>query len=283
MEGKVLSINCGMYSVLSNGVIYNSTARGLFRKNNEKVMVGDDVILDDTYFTINLVKERKSRLVRPAIANIDQIFVVLSLAEPEFSYLLAYKYLTYANKNGVTSSLILTKTDKYTDSNKINEIKRVFEKSGVSTYFVSSKNKEGLDEIKKLFANKITCLMGQSGVGKSSLINAIDPNYKREVGEYSFALGRGKHKTKEVILLPYMGGFLADTPGFSSLELDMSKEELAKYFPGFLTDALKCFYSNCLHQNENKCKIKEKLSNGEIDPISYDCYLKLLNDTDRRF
>ena len=117
--------------------------------------------------------------------------------------------------------------------------------------------------------------MGQTGVGKSSLINAIDSNYEREVGEYSLALGRGKHKTKEVILLPYQGGYIADTPGFSSLELDLYKDDLAAFFPGFYSLYNKCYFANCLHLSENRCAIKERVNTGEISSLAYDCYKKL--------
>ena len=120
--------------------------------------------------------------------------------------------------------------------------------------------------------------MGQSGVGKSSLLNAIDPNFTREIGEYSEALGRGKHKTKEVVLLPYLNGYIADTPGFSSLELNLSKLEIAHYFPGFKDLYLSCFYSNCLHLNEKECKVTEAVKEGNIPSIAYESYIKLLSE-----
>ena len=281
MEGIVVSLKCGMYSVLADGVIYHTQARGLFRNFHQKVMVGDKVILSDTTFIIEVILDRKSKLIRPQIANVSQILVVLSLVEPEFSYDLAFKYLTYANMNGIKSSLVLTKADRFNDENKINEIKDVFAKAHVPLYFVSNKNKQGIDEVKKLFKDEITCLIGQTGVGKSSLLNAIDESYQRDIGEYSKALGRGKHQTKEVILLPYQGGYIADTPGFSSLDLELEKEELAKYFPGFLDYSLKCYFSNCVHETENKCAVKEALQNKEIHVIAYQCYLKLLHEERR--
>ena len=286
MEGRIVGLNCGFYSVLADGIIFKVKAKGAFRIKTIKPVVGDRVELDDTYFIINTVYPRDTYLKRPVIANLSQMLIVSSLVEPDFSYLLAFKYLTYANLHNVKARIILTKRDKYDDVDKINEIKETFKKLNIDVYVISNKTKEGTEEIKKLFANEITCLIGQTGVGKSSLINSIDPEFKRNVGEYSEALGRGKHETKEVILLPYEGGFIADTPGFSSLDLELFKEEIAQYFPGFSSLFTDCYFSNCLHISEKKCKVKEAVENGDIPQIAYECYLKLSNEAiykSRRF
>ena len=274
MKGLIVALSCGVYSVSADGVIYHLTARGVFRNQGIKPVVGDRVDFNEETMVIETVYPRDSFLKRPPIANISQIILVFSLKEPEFSYLLAFKYLTYANMNNIKAKLVLTKTDKDIDQALIKDIKEVFASVNTETYFVSNKTKEGLEEVKGLFANEVSCVMGQTGVGKSSLINAIDPNYEREIGEYSLALGRGKHKTKEVILLPYQEGYIVDTPGFSSLDLELFKEDLAIYFPGFNKEE-KCYFSDCLHISEHNCKIKEAVENGEIPKIAYDCYLKL--------
>ena len=278
MNGLIVALSCGVYSVKSDDVIYNLTARGVFRNQGIKPVVGDKVTFDEQTLVIDTVYPRDSYLKRPPIANISQIILVFSLKEPEFSYLLALKYLTYANMNNLKAKIVLTKTDKSIDTCLINEIKEVFSSVGVETYFVSNKTKEGLQEVKKLFANEVSCVMGQTGVGKSSLINAIDPNYEREIGEYSKALGRGKHRTKEVILLPYQGGYIADTPGFSSLELNLFKEDLAAFFPAFNHLYNKCYYTDCLHISESKCAVKEAISEGKISSKAYECYQKLLDE-----
>ena len=227
---------------------------------------------------IETVYPRNSFLKRPPIANISQIILVFSLKEPDFSYLLAFKYLTYANMNNIKAKLVLTKTDKDIDEDLIKDIKEVFSSVDVETYFVSNKTKEGLEEVKALFKDEVSCVMGQTGVGKSSLINAIDANYEREIGEYSFALGRGKHRTKEVILLPYQGGYIADTPGFSSLDLNLFKEDLAAFFPAFNHLYNKCYFTNCLHLSENKCAVKDAINEGKISKKAYECYQKLLDE-----
>ena len=278
MNGLIVASTCGTYSVRSEGIIYNLTARGVFRNQGIKPIVGDNVIFNEETLVIETIHPRDSFLKRPPIANISQIILVFSLKEPEFSYLLAFKYLTYANMNGIKAKLVLTKLDKNVDLKLIDQIKEVFSSVGVETYFVSNKTKEGLQEVKNLFTNEVSCVMGQTGVGKSSLINAIDPNYEREIGEYSFALGRGKHRTKEVILLPYQGGYIADTPGFSSLDLNLFKEDLAAFFPSFNNLYNKCYFTDCLHISESKCAVKEAIEQGKISKKAYECYQKLLDE-----
>ena len=235
MKGLVVALSCGTYSVNAEDIIYNVTARGVFRNQGIKPVVGDIVEINPETMVLETVYPRSTVLKRPPIANISQIILVFSLKEPDFSFLLAFKYLTYASMHSIKAKLILTKIDKNADQSLISQIKEVFSSVGVETFFISNKTKEGLEEVKRLFANEVSCIMGQTGVGKSSLINAIDNNYERGIGEYSKALGRGKHRTKEVILLPYQGGYIADTPGFSSLDLELYKEDLAAFFPSFNT------------------------------------------------
>lgn len=278
MKGRIVGLNCGYYSVEADGIFFKVKARGSFRAKSTKPVVGDLVELDDTYFVINMVYPRQSYLKRPVIANLSQMLIVESLVEPEFSYLLLFKYLTYANMNNIKAKIILTKSDKYNDESKIKEIQETFSKLHIDLFIISNKTKEGLEDIKKLFAGEVTCLIGQTGVGKSSLINSIDPEFNRNIGSYSTALGRGKHETKEVVLLPYEGGYIADTPGFSSLDLELFKEDLAIYFPGFKELYTDCYFTNCLHISEKKCKVKEAIENGELPKIAYECYLKLSNE-----
>lgn len=278
MVGTVISKKYSTYSVLSDGVIYNASIRGTLKFRGH-VYVGDEVFFSDTNYIIEGVTPRHSLLKRPEISNIDQIVLVFSLVEPDFSYFLAFKYLTYANYNEVPAVIVLSKSDK--DDKQVSEIKGVFNKLNIPVYVTSSKTKEGIEEVKQLFKGKKSVLVGQSGVGKSSLLNAINFDYDREVGEYSEALGRGKHKTKEVVLLPFEDGFIADTPGFSSLDLNLTKLEIAHYFPGFEKRYLECFYSNCLHQKEKDCKILLAVQEGNIPSIAYENYLKLLSEGDK--
>lgn len=276
MIGQIISVSCGVYSVKCDDSVYLAKPRGSLKSKVGRLLVGDfvDVNIDDGIIVD--VSPRKSSLIRPAIANIDQIVIVLSYAKPEFSYELAFKYLTYANMNNIPAKLIVTKIDLCEKNDELNEIKTLFEKLKIETFFVSNKKHEGLEKVDDLFKGKISCLMGQSGVGKSSLLNELDVDYKRNIGEYSKALGRGKHETKEVVLLPYKNGYIADTPGFSSLELNLFKEDLAQYFPGF-ESFTECYFSNCLHISEKNCSIKNKVEKGEIPQKAYEIYLKLSN------
>ncbi len=275
MKGLIVAITCGTYAVEAEGVIYNTKPRGVFRNQGVKPVVGDNVEFDPDNLTIEVIYPRSSALKRPLIANISQMILVFSLKEPDFSYLLAFKYLTYANLNGIRAKIIITKIDKEHDQKIIDEIKEVFNSVNIETYFISNKTHEGIEQVKALFKDEVSCIIGQTGVGKSSLINAIDPNYERQIGEYSMALGRGKHQTKEVILLPYLGGYIADTPGFSSLELNLYKEDLAIFYPGFNTLYNKCYFANCLHLSENRCVVKESVNKKEISSLAYECYKKL--------
>ena len=275
MKGLIVAITCGLYAVKADDVIYNTKPRGVFRNQGVKPMVGDIVEFNPDDLVIETIYPRSSALKRPLIANISQIILVFSLKEPDFSYLLAFKYLTYANMYNIKAKIVITKIDKEHDEELIKQIKETFKSVDVETYFISNKTKEGLEEVKALFKDEVSCIMGQTGVGKSSLINAIDPNYDRQIGEYSMALGRGKHQTKEVVLLPYHGGYIADTPGFSSLDLHLFKEDLAAFYPGFNTLYNKCYFANCLHLSENRCVVKEKVNQGEISSLAYDCYKKL--------
>ena len=278
MEGRIVGLSCGIYSIIADGIIYQAPARGIFRKKDIKPVVGDYVSFNEKEKVIIEIKDRTSLLKRPPIANIDQIFIVQSLVEPEFSYLLTFKYLTYANMNNIDAKIILTKIDRYQDKEKLKEIIQTFSSMGIDVYCLNNKSGEGVEQIKKLFNSRTTCFIGQTGVGKSSLANAIEPKYERLIGEYSKALGRGKHQTKEVVLLPYQNGYLADTPGFSSLDLNLYKEDLAIYFPGFKDKYTNCFYSNCLHISENKCEIKKAIMENKIPEIAYECYKKLSDE-----
>lgn len=277
MIGRVISKRYGIYTVNVDGVLYNASIRGAL-KIKDRIYVGDEVLLSESNYIIESLLPRKSLLKRPSISNIDQIVLVFSLKEPDFSYFLAFKYLTYANFNEVPAVIVISKSDKNVDDKLVNEIKETFNKLNIPTFLCSSKSLEGIEELRELFKNKISVLVGQSGVGKSSLLNAIDDTYIRKVGEYSLALGRGKHETKEVILLPFENGYIADTPGFSSLDLNLSKLEIAHYFPGFNERYLSCFYSNCLHLKEKDCTILKAVEEGSIPSIAYENYLKLLQE-----
>lgn len=282
MEGKILSTVGGIYKVYSNGNTYSLFSRGVIKHKAFSLCAGDNISFEEKANVIEKAHERKNFLIRPRSANVDLLVITMSVVEPELSPELVYKFLTYANLNGIPAAVLFTKMDKVSDSNKIDVLKNDLEKLGYKVFLLSKQNIENVREIQYFLAGKTTIIMGQTGVGKSTAINLIDPHFNRKIGEYSEALGRGKHQTKEVILLPFKDGFIGDTPGFSSLELDLYKEDLAQYFPGYEKYYLECYFSNCLHQKEKECKIKEEIDNGNLSKEGYEVYIKLLNQLEFR-
>ncbi|MCD8204686.1 MAG: ribosome small subunit-dependent GTPase A [Coprobacillus sp.] len=277
MKGLVIEADSSLYTIEADGVFYRLAPRGIFRKQNIHVIAGDYVDFDDENLVINFVYERKSSLKRPNIANIDQIVIVMSLKEPDFSPYLLLKYLTYANYNEVTAKVILTKND-LADEKNLAEADSLLDSLHIEHFAVSNKSGDGMDKLPNLFSGQITVLVGQTGVGKSSLLNSLNPDFNREIGEYSYALNRGKHKTTSTTLLPFLGGYIADTPGFSSLELRMNENELAKYFPSFSPAYLSCYYADCKHVSEPSCEVKKQVSEGIIPQQVYDIYMRMRED-----
>ena len=283
MEGKILSTVGGIYKVYSNGQVYNLFSRGSIKHKSFSLCAGDNIVFNENEGVIEKAFERKNFLIRPRSANVDLMVITMSVVEPELSPELVYKFLTYANLNGIPAAVLFTKVDRLSDTSKVELLKVDLEKLGYKVFLLSPEKTEIIQELQGFLAEKTTIIMGQTGVGKSTAINLIDPHFNRKIGEYSEALGRGKHQTKEVILLPFRNGFIGDTPGFSSLELDLYKEDLAQYFPGYEKYYLDCYFSNCLHQNEKECKIKEEIDKGNLSNEGYDVYIKLLNQLDFRF
>ena len=279
MRGKILSSKGNVYVVLGEDrIFYNVFPRGLLKFRNKNVMVGDECNIDDENFSIEDILPRKNSLIRPKVSNVDQIFVMMSVKRPELSKELIFKFLTYVNMNNVEPKLILTKYDLLEDKSMYNDFIDELNKLGVEVFLISKYDESSISLLKEKLKNKTSMFMGQTGVGKSSFINMLDASFERKEGEYSEVLHRGKHQTKEVILLPYEGGYIIDTPGFSSLDLDISKHDLAHFFPGFNKLYTSCFYTDCLHKNEKNCKIKEEMANNLFSEETYDIYLKLLEE-----
>ena len=279
MRGKILSSKGNVYVVLGeDGIFYNVFPRGLLKFRNKNVMVGDECNIDDENFSIEDILPRKNSLIRPKVSNVDQIFVMMSVKRPELSKELIFKFLTYVNMNNVEPKLILTKYDLLEDKSMYNDFIDELNKLGVEVFLISKYDESSISLLKEKLKNNTSMFMGQTGVGKSSFINMLDASFERKEGEYSEVLHRGKHQTKEVILLPYEGGYIIDTPGFSSLDLDISKHDLAHFFPGFNKLYTSCFYTDCLHKNEKNCKIKEEMANNLFSDETYNIYLKLLEE-----
>lgn len=278
-KGKIIKALSGYYYVQSDEGMIQCRGRGNFRVRNIKPLVGDYVIYEAKNKTdgyILEILERKNELVRPPIANIDQAILVFSADEPSFQPLLLNRFLVHIEAHQIEPLICISKIDLLTERASNDEIERyveVYKRIGYEVVLTSAITKEGLDKLMPHFADKVSVIAGQSGVGKSSLLNAIKPTLSLETNEISQSLGRGKHTTRHVELIEIGNGFVADTPGFSSLDFtNIEKEELAQCFPEIAARSNDCKFRGCLHVNEPKCAVIRAVEKGEIDSQRYEHY-----------
>ena len=280
MKGQIVKILSNLYFVNCNGSIYECHSRGIFRNKNITPVVGDYCMVDIENKYILEILPRKNFLIRPLVANIDQGLIVTSLKTPDFSTNLLDKLILIMELNKIKPIICITKEDIVSDEIK-EETKKILEyykKIGYSIYY----NYETY-EIKKIFKDKTTVFTGQTGAGKSSLFNKLDPNLNLETGEVSEALGRGRHTTRFVELINLFDGKLVDTPGFSSIDLSaFSKEEIKNSFIEF--KEFDCKYKDCNHTNEsiNECSIKKAVEDGIILKSRYENYIKFINEINNK-
>lgn len=269
MEGLIIKQISNDYTVLCNEKLYICKARGKFRNLNISPLVGDRVIIDEKNNYILEIKKRKNFLTRPSIANIDQAVIITSLKSPDFSSNLLDKLLVTIIHNNIKPIICFTKID-LTNVEDFKEIIAYYKKIGIDIYF----NNE-IEKIKKIFKGKISVFTGQSGAGKSTLLNKLDNKLNLKTDEISKALNRGKHTTRHTELLKLCGGYIADTPGFSAIDLShLSKEEIRNSFLEFRNAS--CKYKDCMHYKEDECEVKEKIKNGLILQSRYDNYIKFI-------
>ena len=281
-QGILLKSYGGFYFVWVEGQEYTCSIRGKLRKDPQGVIVGDVVNISVTGEREGCIEEilpRRNRLLRPKVANIDQALLVLACGHPAPDWLLLDKMLVMAMKNCIEPIICLNKKDLLEAKDYL-PVLAVYEKAGFRVFAVSAELEEGITEIRNLLSGKVTVLAGPSGVGKSSLINSLLLESQQETGEISRKLGRGKHTTRYAQLIPWLeDGFIADTPGFSLLNVaDMKKEELYTYYPEMMACAEECRFQGCLHQNEPDCRVKEMVAMGNIDKERYERYLFLLEE-----
>lgn len=273
MKGKILSVIAGVYSViLEDGTISSFIPRGLFRHLKMKPCVGDDITIENG--VIASILPRKNILPRPSICNLDCALIVVSMKEPDYSSYLLDKFLSLMNLNRIPSLIVLSKTD-LADRAVVDRIVEEYQTIGIPVIPTSKVTGEGLERVRETVRGKTVAFMGQTGAGKSSLVNCLYPEIKRREGEYSKALHRGKHQTKEVIIFPLPETYLADTPGFSSLELTCFREELKDIFPFFIHRTSHCFFQDCMHVSEPKCEIRNEVQRGKIPKEHYDNYFRI--------
>ena len=285
MKGKIIKALSGFYYVASEDEIFQTRARGNFRNRKITPLVGDEVIFESSNQTDGYLLEilpRKNELVRPPVANVDQGVVVTSLVEPNFSYNLLERFLVTLEYEGIEPIIFLTKADLVKDLAAMKAIEETYQAIG---YHVITSKAEGEDllELQRYFPERITVFMGQSGAGKSTLLNRIVPELALETGVISESLGRGKHTTRHVELLPICDGLVADTPGFSSIDfLEIEAVELPKLFPDFLAVASNCRFRECMHLNEPDCAVKQGVAANEIAETRYKNYVQFLEEIENR-
>lgn len=285
MQGKIIKGIAGFYyvNVVESGV-YECKAKGVFRKEKIKPLVGDNVrieILDEENKTGNIVEifPRKNELIRPAVANIDQALVVFAVTKPTPHFNLLDRFLVMMERKEIPVVLCFNKKDIAT-SPEIAELEAIYEKCGYPIVFTSALEQENIEEIRRLLLKKTTAIAGPSGVGKSSLINLLQNQVQMETGTISRKIERGKHTTRHSELIAVdVDSYIMDTPGFSSLYVnDFEKEELKYYFREFASYEGQCRFQGCDHVHEPGCAVKEALEEGKIHPVRYKNYLEMYTE-----
>ena len=270
----------GLYSVeMEDGAVWDCRARGRFRRDGVTVLVGDKVKVasqDTGRPVIDEILPRKNFLQRPSIANVDTLIVIASAAPPVTQPFLIDKVSAIAGHKGIDMLLCLNKSDEKRDE----ELTKIYENAGFTVLHTSAKTGEGIDELKAKLTDGIFVLTGNSGVGKSSIINRLDPAYGAQTGEISEKIGRGRQTTRHVELfrLP-SGAYIADTPGFSSFDVErmdlVLREDVQHAFREFAPFIPDCRYRGCTHRKEQDCAVRQAVENGEISRSRYDSYLML--------
>ncbi len=273
----------GFYYVVSEEGLYECKARGIFRKNEMTPLPGDRVnfsVIDVNHRkgSIEQILERSSLLIRPAVANVDQLIIVVAAQSPDPDLLLLDKLLVTSESKHMKAVICINKTDIDTD-NKREEIQKSYSSAGYPIIETNSKTYEGLDELKAVLAGRISSFAGQSGVGKSTLLNIVMDTMKMKTGGLSDKIGRGKHTTRHAELIRLAdSGYIVDTPGFSSFELSgMEYKDLQYFYPEFEEYIHKCRFTGCSHVGEIDCAVKQAVENGLVSGGRYERYAELYN------
>lgn len=281
-KGRIIGINGGFYTVEASADIYTAKPRGVFRKNGLKPMTGDIVTLnveDNAEPLITEVCERKNELIRPPLANLDAVLLVVSSVEPAPNAFVIDKLIAVLEGKDIEPVLVFTKSDlRY-----MSEFFEIYRKIGFRTFVVNNVTGEGIDEIKAFIDGKICALIGNSGVGKSSLMNHLAPEENIRTGEISKKLGRGRHTTRDVKLYKLSDTtYIADTPGFSTVEvskyLKIPSELVKNCFREFVASGNECRFADCRHIKETDCAIRRAMEQGDISKSRYDSYCRIYEE-----
>ena len=285
MQGKIIKGIAGFYYVhTETGHVYECKAKGVFRKDKQKPLVGDNVELDildedKKLGHIAAILPRKNDLIRPAVANVDQALIIFAVSKPEPNFNLLDRFLILMEQKELPCIICFNKQDLFSEEEK-QELSEIYKKAGHTVLFSSALYEQGIEEIKELLEGKTTTVAGPSGVGKSSVINRLQPDVQMETGEISEKIERGKHTTRHSEIIPVNEcTYLVDTPGFSSLLLfDLEKEDLAQFYYEFAEYEPECKFIGCSHTHEPVCGVKKALEEGNISQTRYKNYCLLYEE-----
>ncbi|MBQ2753576.1 MAG: ribosome small subunit-dependent GTPase A [Firmicutes bacterium] len=282
-EGIIIKGVGGFYYVSNADGVYECRARGIFRKENIKPMVGDKVkiqIIDEKKKkgNVEVIEERKNSLIRPRVANVDQAVIVFAAASPNINLDLLDRFIVLVEEQELEAVICINKTDLDKEEN-YKAIAETYRRAGYEVICLCAQKGENVDLLKEALRDKISVFAGPSGVGKSSLINCLNPDFKLETGEVSAKIERGRHTTRHAQLMElFENSFIVDSPGFSSLFLDhIDKDKLKYYFREFENYNDTCYYNGCSHTHEPDCSVKSKVGE-EISQERYDRYVSLYNE-----
>lgn len=282
INGIIIKGIGGFYYVeAADGIVYECKARGVFRKEKITPLAGDRVeitVESNNKNSIDKILERRNFFKRPPIANIDTLVIVSSVCDPRPNLLIIDRLTAVASYKNVEPIIVFTKDDLQS----VNEFVKIYTNAGFKTFAVSNETGEGIEKVKSIIDGGVTVFTGNSGVGKSSLINRMYPDFCLETGEISRKLGRGRHTTRHVELFKVGSGYIADTPGFSSLDFEtndlIKKDELAFCFPDFTDYIGSCRFSTCAHVNDKGCSLVEAVKNGDVERTRHESYVTMYNE-----
>ncbi|MBR2724239.1 MAG: ribosome small subunit-dependent GTPase A [Ruminococcus sp.] len=281
VKGIIVRLTGGFYYVDVKDEIFECKARGKFRKQGESPVVGDMVEISlkpDGYHSIERILERKNYLVRPPLANLDALVIVISTVDPLPNTLVIDKLTAAAVDIGTIPYIVFSKTDV----KECDELVKVYSDAGFPTFTYSDGDKESVAVIRNALKSKLVAFIGNSGVGKSTLINNLYPELNLKTGQVSQKLGRGRHTTRTVELFKTDSGYVADTPGFSTMDLEryhlVSKDQLMYCFPEFNDYLNECRFTSCMHICEKGCAVIEAVNNGAISKTRHESYIEMYNE-----
>lgn len=280
MEGKIIKGIGGFYYIKTDEGVIECKARGKFRHKDMKPMVGDNVTIEvkNNKGVIEDIHERTSELIRPTVANVSLAFVVFAIKNPNINFDLLNRFLILCESRNIEAIVCINKVDLASEEEKM-DIKKKINDIGYEVMFINAKEGIGIDRLVEKMQNNVTVLCGPSGAGKSTLINMLTNRDHMETGSVSEKIGRGRHTTRHSELIEIDNGYIVDTPGFSTLEVNfIDKDQLKYVFPDFQEYNDTCKFRGCMHYKEPNCSVKQAVEEGKINKYRYDFYIRTLEE-----